>query len=42
MTEELNKQARVNHYQFWLLATLEWRLHDLNSDIKEIKRKRSK
>jgi len=39
MTEKFDKQARVNHYQFWILATLEWRLYYLNSDIKEIKRK---
>lgn len=33
----LMQQARVNHYQFWILATLEWRLHDLTSDIKNIR-----
>jgi hypothetical protein len=34
----LTQQARVNHYQFWILTTLEWRLHDINSEIKKLKR----
>lgn len=33
----LMQQARVNHYQFWILTTLEWRLHNITSDLKELK-----
>lgn len=34
----LTQQARVNHYKFWILATLEWRPHDINSEIKKLKK----
>ncbi len=34
----LTRQAKVNHYQFWILATLEWRLHDIDSSLKELKK----
>lgn len=33
----LTQQAKVNHYQFWILATLEWRLHDISSELNELK-----
>ena len=30
-------QARVSHFQLWILSSLEWRLSELGKEIKNIK-----
>ncbi|RKZ19279.1 hypothetical protein DRQ17_01485 [bacterium] len=32
----LANEAKVAHFQFWILSTIEWRLHDMNNKITEI------
>ncbi|OQX53697.1 MAG: hypothetical protein B5M53_06675 [Candidatus Cloacimonas sp. 4484_209] len=32
----LYNEARVNHFQFWVLSTLEWRINDISKTLKEI------
>ncbi|MBU0468243.1 MAG: hypothetical protein KKD07_00885 [Candidatus Omnitrophica bacterium] len=34
----IHKQTKVNHFQFWILNSIEFRLNDLSKDIKEIKK----
>ncbi len=31
----IHNQARVNHFQLWILSSLEWRLNELCKEIKE-------
>ncbi|MHC4707306.1 MAG: hypothetical protein ACYS8I_09495, partial [Planctomycetota bacterium] len=31
-------QMRVNHFEFWILSSLEWRLTELMRHIKELKK----
>ncbi len=31
----IHNQARVNHFQLWILSSLEWRLNELYKEIKE-------
>jgi len=30
----IHKQARVNHFQLWILTSLEWRLNEILKEIK--------
>ena len=30
----MHKQARVNHFEFWILSSLEWRLDQIMKEIK--------
>lgn len=32
----LHNEARVNHFQFWILSTLEWRINDTAKTLREI------
>jgi len=32
----LSNEARVNHFEFWILSTIEWRLHDLANKVEEL------
>ena len=32
----LANEAKVAHFQFWILSTIEWRLHDMNNKLTEI------
>ena len=34
----IHKQTKVNHFQFWILNSIEFRLNDLSKDIKDIKK----
>ena len=31
-------QMRINHFQFWILSTLEWRINEIMSHVKKIKK----
>jgi hypothetical protein len=37
----MHSQARVNHFQLWILSSLEWRLSEMVRDLAEIQRKAS-
>lgn len=34
----MHNQSRVNHFQLWILSSLEWRLNEILKEVKEIKR----
>lgn len=34
----INKQARTNHFQVWILSSLEWRLNEIMKEIKANKK----
>ena len=33
----LGQNARVNHFQFWMLSTIEWRLNEISKDVAALK-----
>ncbi len=33
----IHSQTKVNHFKFWILSSIEWRLTELRKDIKKIK-----
>ena len=33
----MHNQSRVNHFQLWILTSLEWRLNEMMKEIKELK-----
>lgn len=35
----MHNQSRVNHFQLWLLSSLEWRINELLKEIKKLKQK---
>ncbi len=38
----LNNQAKMNHFQFWILSSLEWRLNEIYKILKERERSNKK
>jgi len=34
----IHNQSRVNHFQLWILSSLEWRLNEILKEIKDIKK----
>lgn len=34
----MNNQARVNHFQLWILSSLEWRLNETAKEIQTLRR----
>ena len=34
----IHSQMRINHFQFWILSSLEWRLNELMKRIKDLKK----
>lgn len=35
----LYQSAKINHFQFWMLSSIEWRLNEMSKKINEIERK---
>lgn len=35
----LYQSAKVNHFQFWMLSSIEWRLNDMSKKMNEIEKK---
>jgi len=35
----MHSQSRVNHFQLWILTSLEWRLNEMMGEIREMKSK---
>ena len=35
----MHSQTRVNHFQLWILSSLEWRLNEMVKDIDQLKNK---
>ena len=35
----LYQSAKVNHFQFWMLSSIEWRLNEMSKKLSEIERK---
>ena len=35
----MHNQSRVNHFQLWMLSSLEWRLNEILKEVKDIKKK---
>jgi len=35
----IHKQTKVDHFQFWILNSIEFRLNEIAKDIRQIKRK---
>jgi len=35
----IHRQTRVEHFQFWILNSIEFRLNELARDLKEVKRR---
>ena len=38
----LESQMRLNHFQFWILSSLEWRLDKIDKKLKEISKNEKK
>ncbi|MCK4665310.1 hypothetical protein KAU33_01080 [Candidatus Dependentiae bacterium] len=34
----LHNEAKVNHFQFWILSTLEWKIGELDTKLKRIEK----
>jgi hypothetical protein len=34
----MHVQMRVNHFKFWILSAIEWRIGEMMSEIKQIKK----
>ena len=34
----IHSQMRINHFQFWILSSLEWRLNELMKRFKDLKK----
>jgi len=34
----IHNQMRINHFQFWILSSLEWRLNELMKRVKDLKK----
>jgi archaellum component FlaC len=28
---------KINHFKFWMLSSIEWRLNEINKQVKELK-----
>jgi len=37
----IHNQAKVNHFKFWILSSLEWRINEIAKHVKEIKKELS-
>lgn len=35
----VNQNTKINHFQFWMLSTLEWRLNEMAKDLKKLRPK---
>jgi len=35
----INQNARINHYEFWILQTLDFKLNDLRHDLRRQRKK---
>ncbi len=35
----IHKQSKVEHFQFWILSAMEWRLNEIIKEIKELHKK---
>jgi hypothetical protein len=33
----IHYQMRVNHFKFWILSSLEWRINEMAKQIKQLK-----
>jgi len=36
----IHTQMRVNHFEFWILSSLEWRVNEIMKQLRELKRER--
>ena len=34
----LSQNAKINHFQFWMLSTLEWRLNEMAKDLSSLEK----
>lgn len=35
----IHKQSKVEHFQFWILSAMEWRLNEIITELKELQKK---
>ena len=35
----IHKQSKVEHFQFWILSAMEWRLNEIINELKELHKK---
>ena len=35
----IHKQSKVEHFQFWILSAMEWRLNEIITELKELHKK---
>ncbi|MFH1038393.1 MAG: hypothetical protein V1789_06985 [PVC group bacterium] len=35
----IHKQSKVEHFQFWILSAMEWRLNEIIKELKELHKK---
>ncbi|MDP8214364.1 MAG: hypothetical protein RAO92_04625 [Candidatus Euphemobacter frigidus] len=35
----IHKQSKVEHFQFWILSAMEWRLNEIFTELKELHKK---
>ena len=35
----VSQEAKVNHFQFWMLSSIEWRLNDIGKRVRDIESK---
>lgn len=33
----INNEIKVNHFEFWILSSMEWKINEISREIKEIK-----
>jgi hypothetical protein len=34
----IHRQMRVNHFQFWILSSLEWRINEIAKHVKQLRK----
>lgn len=34
----IHNEMKVNHFQFWILTSLEWKINEISKEVKEIKK----
>ncbi|MCJ7776950.1 MAG: hypothetical protein MUP16_01370 [Sedimentisphaerales bacterium] len=35
----INRQMRMNHFEFWILSSLEWRINEISKQVKQLAEK---
>lgn len=38
----IHNEMKVNHFQFWILTSLEWKVNEISKEVKEIKKQLNK